>query len=188
MTDADVLPAFLGGMKTDPDGNPLCKSFNFDSERRKRLRRKGSLRKVKEGKGRLFKDRKYQNVIICAIQKKKLSKAPDAEKLTVTRLSKEERCFEVEEPGSYLEWEFETKTKDIGFVIYFKGQPESLPVELIPKQRIDTCYEPEKGLFRCEKPGKYVVVFDNSYSWMYPKEIYYRARIISPKDNETFYN
>ncbi|PRD29340.1 UNVERIFIED_CONTAM: Retinal-binding protein [Trichonephila clavipes] len=25
--DADVLPAFLGGNRTDPDGNPLCHSF-----------------------------------------------------------------------------------------------------------------------------------------------------------------
>ncbi|GFV53743.1 SEC14-like protein 3 [Trichonephila clavipes] len=25
--DADELPAFLGGNKTDPDGNPLCKTF-----------------------------------------------------------------------------------------------------------------------------------------------------------------
>ncbi|GFT48896.1 hypothetical protein NPIL_446151, partial [Nephila pilipes] len=25
--DADDLPAFLGGTKTDPDGNPLCNSF-----------------------------------------------------------------------------------------------------------------------------------------------------------------
>lgn len=25
--DADVLPAFLGGNRTDPDGNPNCNSF-----------------------------------------------------------------------------------------------------------------------------------------------------------------
>lgn len=25
--DEDVLPGFLGGSRTDPDGNPLCKSF-----------------------------------------------------------------------------------------------------------------------------------------------------------------
>ncbi|GFR13717.1 retinal-binding protein [Trichonephila clavata] len=27
LIDADVLPAFLGGKRTDPDGNPLCHSF-----------------------------------------------------------------------------------------------------------------------------------------------------------------
>ncbi|CAL1286853.1 unnamed protein product [Larinioides sclopetarius] len=27
MVDANHLPAFLGGTKTDPDGNPLCKTF-----------------------------------------------------------------------------------------------------------------------------------------------------------------
>lgn len=25
--DENVLPAFLGGKKSDPDGNPLCKTF-----------------------------------------------------------------------------------------------------------------------------------------------------------------
>lgn len=29
--DADVLPAFLGGNRTDPDGNPNCETFVSDS-------------------------------------------------------------------------------------------------------------------------------------------------------------
>ncbi|GBN71336.1 SEC14-like protein 2 [Araneus ventricosus] len=129
--DADDLPAFLGGNRTDPDDNPLCPSFITHGQK---VPKRYYLRHAE----------------------KKLSKAPDVEKLTVTRNSKEERCFEVKEPGSYLEWEFETKTKDIGFVIYYieDAAEEPQAVELIPKQRIDTCYEPEKGLFKCEKPGK----------------------------------
>ncbi|GFT12710.1 hypothetical protein NPIL_278961, partial [Nephila pilipes] len=51
---------------------------------------------------------------------KKLSTAADAEKITVTRFSKEEISFEVTEVGSYLEWEFETKNKDIGFSLNFR--------------------------------------------------------------------
>ncbi|CAL1286876.1 unnamed protein product [Larinioides sclopetarius] len=159
--DADDLPAFLGGNRTDPDGNPLCPSFVIHGEK---VPKQYHLRHAE----------------------KKLSKAPGVQKLTVTRNSKEERCFEVKEAGSYLEWEFETKTKDIGFVICYVEEEEA--IELIPKQRIDTCYEPEKGLFKCEKPGKYVVVFDNSYSWIYPKEVYYRARVRAPGDQSVLPN
>ncbi|GFU80672.1 hypothetical protein TNCV_1549391 [Trichonephila clavipes] len=30
IVDADVLPAFLGGNRTDPDGDPMCKSFKYN--------------------------------------------------------------------------------------------------------------------------------------------------------------
>ncbi|GFS67840.1 SEC14-like protein 2 [Nephila pilipes] len=155
----DDLPVFLGGNRTDSNGDPLCKSF-------------------------IVHGQKIPKKFYLCNTEKKLSKAPDAEKLIVTRFSKQEKYFEVKEPGSFLEWEFETKNKDIGFVIYFKENfsEKTNLVELIPKQRIDTCYEPEKGLFRCDKPGTYIVVFDNSYSWIYPKEIYYRARVRLPND------
>ncbi|GFS64188.1 SEC14-like protein 2 [Nephila pilipes] len=73
------------------------------------------------------------------------------------------------------------KNKDIGFSLNFRRNAFEEPVALVPKQRIDTCYEPEKGLFKCDEIGMYTLVFDNSYSWMYPKEIYYRARLKSPR-------
>ncbi|GFU20964.1 retinal-binding protein, partial [Nephila pilipes] len=128
LIDADDLPAFLGGNKTDPDGNPLCNTF------------------VRHGK------RIPKSYYLCNVEKK-LSTAADAEKIIVTRFSKEEITFEVTEPGSFLEWEFETKNRDIGFSLNFKRNNFEEPVELVPKQRIDTCYEPEKGLFKCEEIG-----------------------------------
>ncbi|GBM52234.1 SEC14-like protein 2 [Araneus ventricosus] len=156
--DAEVLPAFLGGKRTDPDGDPLCKSFVVHGQ------------KVPE---KYF----FTNC------EKKLSKAPDAKKVTVTRFSKEEVRLDVRLPGSFLEWEFETKSKDIGFGVFFKAG-DARPVELVPKQRIDTCYGPERGLFKCLKAGTYTIVFDNSFSWMHPKEIYYRIRIRNPDEAE----
>ncbi|GBO21161.1 hypothetical protein AVEN_194357-1, partial [Araneus ventricosus] len=86
---------------------------------------------------------------------KKLSMDPDVEKLTVMPLSKEEITFDVKEENSYLEWEFETKNRDIDFSLLFKGEsPEGIEhVVFIPKQRMDTCYEPERGCFKCEKVG-----------------------------------
>ncbi|GFT49346.1 retinal-binding protein [Nephila pilipes] len=128
LVDADELPAFLGGNKTDPDGDPLCKTF------------------IKHGQ-------KIPESYYFCNTKKKLSTASDAEKITVTRFSKEEINFEVTEAGSYLEWEFETKDRDIGFSLNFRRNDFEEPVALVPKQRIDTCYEPEKGLFKCDEIG-----------------------------------
>ncbi|GFT49348.1 SEC14-like protein 2 [Nephila pilipes] len=155
LVDADVLPKFLGGTKTDPDGNPLCKTF------------------IKHGQ-------KIPETYYLCNTKKKLSAAADVEKIIVTRFSKKEISFEVTEAGSYLEWEFETQDKDIGFSLNFRRNAFEEPDALVPKQRIDTCYKPEKGLFKCNEIGMYTLVFDNSYSWIHPKEIYYRARLRSP--------
>ncbi|GFS67841.1 SEC14-like protein 2, partial [Nephila pilipes] len=157
--DADVLPAFLGGNRTDPDGDPRCKTFITPAE--------------------IIPEKYYMRN-----SEKKLSKSLDATKLIITRLSKEEWSSEIKEAGSYLEWEFETKSKDIAFAVYFqeKSPNGSKPIEVIPKQRIDTCYEPEKGFLKCDKAGIYVVVFDNTYSWMFSKELYYRIKVTSPKE------
>ncbi|GFS55722.1 SEC14-like protein 4 [Nephila pilipes] len=146
--DADDLPV----NKTDPDGNPLCNSFIIHGEK--------------------IPERYY----LCNYEKK-LSVASDAKKLIVARSSKEEINFEVSKVGSLLEWEFETKNRDIDFSLYFKENELDDPIELIPKQRIDTCYDTEKGLFKCEKFGTYTIVFDNTYSWIHQKEIYFRARL-----------
>ncbi|GFT49340.1 SEC14-like protein 2, partial [Nephila pilipes] len=128
LVDADELPAFLGGNKTDPDGDPLCKTF------------------IQHGQ------KIPKSYYLCNTEKK-LSTAADAKKITVTRFSKEEISFEVTEADSYLEWEFETKDRDIGFSLNFRRNDFEEPVALVPKQRIDTCYEPEKGLFKCDEIG-----------------------------------
>ncbi|XP_055938946.1 retinal-binding protein-like isoform X2 [Argiope bruennichi] len=161
--EADDLPAYLGGNKRDPDGNPFCKSFIIRGQ---------PIPKTYQ------KQRRNRELVLQS----------DVEKLTVLPFSKEEITVQVEEKESYLEWEFETKDRDIDFSLFFRG--ESLEtfetVELIPKERIDTSDEPEKGCFLCEKTGKYTIVFDNSYSWLHSKEVYYRIGIKSPKNNELF--
>lgn len=161
--DADVLPAFLGGNRTDPDGNPMCYTFVIH--------------------GQIIPESYY----LCNSEKR-LINSPDAKKLIVSRFSKQERSFEVKEVGSYLEWEFETINKDIEFSIHFRDKSRKNSKkdseELVPKQRINTYYEPEKGILRCEKIGTYSIVFDNSYSWIYSKEIYFKARIRGNIDEE----
>ncbi|GBN93547.1 hypothetical protein AVEN_164836-1 [Araneus ventricosus] len=99
--------------------------------------------------------------------------------------SKEEATFVVKEGNSYLEWEFQTESRDIDFSLLLKREsPEGFEtIEVIPNQRIDTSCEPEKGRFKCEKVGNYSIVFDNSYSWLHSKEVYYRAGVINAKNN-----
>ncbi|GBO20032.1 SEC14-like protein 4, partial [Araneus ventricosus] len=161
--DGDGLPAYLGGTRTDPDGNPLCETFIF--------------------RGRPIPKSYYMNK-----KNKKLSLSSDAETLTVKPFSKEEICFEVKEENSYFELEFQTKNRDIDFSLYFKegASEDSEPVAIIPKQRIEASDEPEKGRFKCEKAGIYTIVFDNSHSWFYSKEVYYRAEIKGPRNDEIY--
>ncbi|GBO15295.1 hypothetical protein AVEN_166577-1 [Araneus ventricosus] len=93
----------------------------------------------------------------CYMQTRKKTLALDSNvnKLTVLPFSTEEITFTVKEENSYLEWEFETKNKDIDFSLLFKREsPEDMEyVVFIPKQRIDTSDESEKGCFKCEKVG-----------------------------------
>ncbi|GIY89631.1 SEC14-like protein 2 [Caerostris darwini] len=161
MVDTDQLPAFLGGNRTDPDGNPLCETF------------------LKHGK-------KVPEMYYRSISNKQLPLASDIEKLTLRPFSKEGILFKVNEDDLLLEWEFETKNKDVGFALYFQedSRQEGKPAQLIPMQRVDTCYEPEKGMIRCNGRGTYIVVFDNSYSWIHTKEIYYRIRLVNPDEVE----
>uniref|UniRef100_A0A2L2YTQ0 SEC14-like protein 2 n=1 Tax=Parasteatoda tepidariorum TaxID=114398 RepID=A0A2L2YTQ0_PARTP len=150
--DADILPAFLGGNRTDPDGNPLCKTF---------IRHGGNVPK------------EYY------FSKKSIQQEEDVEYLYVSRRLQVDVLVDVEDPGSALMWEFETTDKDISFGIYFKTLEGEL-VELVQKKRIETTWEPETGIHVCEKSGSYVLAFDNSYSWFLSKEIYYRTKIIPP--------
>ncbi|XP_015906516.1 retinal-binding protein [Parasteatoda tepidariorum] len=160
--DASDLPAFLGGKKTDPDGDPLCKSF---------IRHGGQI----PSKFHVSK------------AKSTLAKCKEAKKLVVPRAAFSEIELNVKEANSVIEWEFETKTRDIGFGLFFKeleaGDEEKI-VEIVSLQRLDTENFSETGMFKCDKPGTYILLFDNSYSWMRSKEIYYKVTVKSPKDHE----
>ncbi|GBN38869.1 SEC14-like protein 2 [Araneus ventricosus] len=159
--DADVLPAFLGGTRTDPDGNPKCPST------------------IKLAVAVPKKCYKTKNM-------HRLKEQPEARKLIVSRKSKMPIELSVVEAGSVIEWEFETESKDIGFALSYKesANNKSEGVELIPKQRIDTNFQTETGMFQCEKPGVYILMFDNSYSWIYQKEIYVKIGVVRPKERK----
>jgi len=159
IVDPEVLPAFLGGNRTDPDGNPLCLSVvtHGGTVPEKYFIKKTDTLANKQG----------------------------VEKLTVTRMSKTQLTLNVLEAGSYIEWEFETKVRDIGFALYYKqSHLDTKLKDIIPKQRIDTAMSSETGMYKCTKPGIYVIEFDNSYSWLFGKEIYYKVSVVKNELNE----
>ncbi|GBM70790.1 SEC14-like protein 2 [Araneus ventricosus] len=159
--DADVLPAFLGGTRTDPDGNPKCYST------------------IKHGVNVPKEYYMTKNT-------HRLKGQQGVNKLVVSRKSKMPIELNVMEAGSVIEWEFETESKDIGFALFYKesANNKSEGAELIPKQRIDTNFQSETGMFLCEKPGVYILMFDNSYSWIYQKEIYVKVGVVRPKERK----
>ncbi|XP_054714859.1 SEC14-like protein 2 [Uloborus diversus] len=163
--DADQLPAFLGGTRTDPDGNPRCNSFVVH--------------------GGLIPEKHYIHK-----SKRSLANMPGVKEITLSRASFHEEPVEVREGQSLLEWEFETKSRDIGFGLFYQdiSSGEEKMVELVPIQRIDTDEYSESGVFKCEKEGKYVILFDNTYSWLRPKEIFFKISVISPEDHAKNFN
>lgn len=87
--------------------------------------------------------------------KRSLASLPDAQKIVLTRATFHEIFNNVDIPGSYLEWEFETKTKDVGFGLFYQTnvEGEDQMKEIVPLQRINTDDYAEHGMYRCEKPG-----------------------------------
>ncbi|XP_015923577.1 SEC14-like protein 2 [Parasteatoda tepidariorum] len=156
--DADVLPAFLGGTRTDPDGNPLCTSF------------------IKHGKK--IPEELY-------LKQRSLISENGVKKLIVKRSSFSEVMLLVDEPSTFIEWEFETASRSIGFGLFFKNEsnPCTEIEELIELQRFEAAVE--TGIYKCQKTGTYIIVFDNSYSWLYSKELYYRIRLRMPNEESS---
>ncbi|CAL1296156.1 unnamed protein product [Larinioides sclopetarius] len=153
--DADVLPAFLGGNRTDPDGNPNCNSFIVHSgpiPEKYYLTKDFSKMMAKEG----------------------------ATCITIDRQSKVKIPVSVQYDGSILNWEYEVRSNDIGFGL----SSEMGESELIPVHKVETELKSETGRYRCKSADTYYIIFDNSYSWFNSKEICYRIWVIDPYDSE----
>jgi len=84
-------------------------------------------------------------------------------RLKVANGSKEQLEFRVESPGSTLRWEFFSEGGDIGFAIY-----QSNERKVVSKGRIVA----EEGQISTE-PGRYIVEFNNTFSYLRSKIIWY---------------
>ncbi|XP_035213492.1 retinal-binding protein-like, partial [Stegodyphus dumicola] len=118
--------------------------------------------------------------------RKSLAQAEGVKKITLSRGSYSQVTVEVQKCGSLIEWEYETNSRDIKFGLLFQemGINGKNVIELVPTQKIDTNDYPQTGMYKCGKVGTYLILFDNSYSWIRSKRIYYRVKVVPPEDQE----
>ncbi|KAL1435889.1 hypothetical protein MTO96_010659 [Rhipicephalus appendiculatus] len=91
----------------------------------------------------------------------------------------------VARPGEQLSWSFQTATGDLSFGIRYESPGSSVSEYLIEQQRLPSCYlVPERGRLVCDKPGTYVLEFDNSYSWVNSKTLAYFVDLLPPEDEK----
>ncbi|GFY55210.1 retinal-binding protein [Trichonephila inaurata madagascariensis] len=156
--DADVLPKFLGGNRTDPDGNPLCNTFLVHAG--------------------MIPEKYYLTKDFSKIAEKE-----GATYITVEKQSKFQVPIYIQYADSILNWEYEVKINDIGFGLIVETKSSDLQEkELIPIHKVLTELKSETGMYRCKEAGTYYIIFDNSYSWFSSKEIYYRTWVTNPFD------
>jgi len=98
--------------------------------------------------------------------------------------------YKVDQPGSMLRWNFWTDDKDIGFGVYRRQVDKAKPdeneelEELVASHRVNSHVIPEADTFPCDTAGTYVVKFDNSYSWMKAKKVWYFIEVVEPDTSQ----
>lgn len=104
--------------------------------------------------------------------------------VTIKRGSSVEISADITVPGSLLSWQFTTANCDINFGIFKKKvysiTKQSEMTVVVPSQRVNSHLVPEDGSILCEEPGIYIFQFDNNYSWLRCKHVFYRITIIKP--------
>ncbi|XP_046460717.1 SEC14-like protein 2 [Daphnia pulex] len=103
----------------------------------------------------------------------------DKKPLSICSGSKEKLEFEITQAGSVLKWDFHSEESDIAFAIYRKQGSEL--ISIVPHDRVDCHMSPEEGEIFCDYVGVYVVEFDNSFSYLRSKKIWYSITIESSK-------
>lgn len=158
--DKKQVPGFMGGELTDPDGNPKCNyMINWDSKI-------PSSYYLNEDRQRGGED------------------DPSMKAVTVAQRSCFEVPVEVQLPGSILKWVFRTKDYNIRFGLFYRHKKNQLE-ELMPLESVDCQVLPEENDFVCERAGTYVLQFDNSYSWLTAKALWYKVEVEMHENNES---
>ncbi|KAM4615793.1 SEC14-like protein 2 [Polymixia lowei] len=154
--DAEELPAIYGGKMTDPDGDPRCRT---------KIHHVGPV-----PTSYYVRDHVKMDYEQC---------------LTVSRGSTQQMEYEILFPGCVLRWQFASEGADIGFGVFLKAkkgewQKAAQMQEIVPSQRYNTHLVPEDGSLTCERPGVYVLRFDNTYSIFQSKRISFSVEVLLP--------
>nr|CAD7603047.1 unnamed protein product [Timema genevievae] len=154
--DDNQLPKHYGGTMTDPDGDPTCPS---------KIHPGGKVPKSFYLKNADDKGSSLATDSFCTIVVKK------GEKLKLPYI--------VAQEGSFLKWEFKTEGHDIKFGVLCKNADEKDTV-VIPIHRVTSHTVDEVGVITCPEPATYMVVFDNSYSYLRNKKLHYSIQVTPP--------
>nr|XP_019961578.1 PREDICTED: SEC14-like protein 2 [Paralichthys olivaceus] len=154
--DAEELPMIYGGKLTDPDGDPRCRT---------RINHVGPV-----PPSYYVRDHVQVDYEQC---------------LTVSRGSSEQLDYEILFPGCVLRWQFSSEGADIGFGVFLKAKKgewrkAAQMQEVVPSQRYNAHLVPEDGSLTCERPGVYVLRFDNTYSIFQNKRISFTVELLLP--------
>ncbi|XP_034027033.1 SEC14-like protein 2 [Thalassophryne amazonica] len=155
--DAEQLPVIYGGKLTDPDGDPRCRT---------RINHVGPVPTSYYVRDHVKVD--YEQC------------------LTVSRGSSQQLDYEILFPGCVLRWQFASEGADIGFGVYLKAKKgewmkAGQMQEVVHSQRYNAHLVPEDGSLTCERPGVYVLRFDNTYSVFQAKRISFTVEVLLPE-------
>ncbi|XP_076062028.1 SEC14-like protein 2 [Oratosquilla oratoria] len=154
--DPEELPQHWGGSRTDPDGNGKCPS---------QICLGGEVPK--------------SYYLKC----KSSSKTSINDKFTSVLLEKgctKDFEFDVTQAGSQLRWKFYTEDFDISFGVSRQCAGQEEPEVVVPFQRVNSQLVTEEGCLYCTEPGKYIITFDNQYSYMRSKTLFYNIEVLPP--------
>uniref|UniRef100_A0A3P9L707 SEC14-like lipid binding 7 n=1 Tax=Oryzias latipes TaxID=8090 RepID=A0A3P9L707_ORYLA len=150
--DPDQLPVLYGGTRTDPDGDPRCRTM------------------INYG-GTVPKSYYVQDAL----------KVQYDTSVTISRGSSLQLDFHIPAASTLL-WQFASEGADIGFGVYRRtkagGQQKvSEMLQVLPGQRYNTHMVPESSCLICSEPGV-VLCFDNSYSLLQSKKVSYSVEVV----------
>ncbi|XP_037122054.1 SEC14-like protein 2 isoform X2 [Syngnathus acus] len=148
--DAEQLPVVYGGTRTDPDGDPRCRTM------------------INYG-GTVPQSYYIQNSI----------KVQYDTTVSIGRGAVLQLDVHVSAPCSLLRWQFASDGADIGFGVFRRAETAEV-LEVLPSQRYNAHLVPEDNMITCPEAGVYVLSFDNSYSVLQSKRVSYTAEVLPP--------
>nr|KAI8753005.1 SEC14-like protein 2 [Biomphalaria glabrata] len=156
--DSDQLPAHWGGTCVDPDGNPRCPS------------------KICPG-GMVPKYYYLHNIAV---------DLSGFSEVIIPRGSSFQLDFVINDVGSALRWQFKTEGFDIRFGIFRRTKDVRQKLRdmepIVNSKRVKCQLFLEEGSVHCTQIGTYILRFDNAYSLVRSKKLYYLIEVLRPDE------
>ncbi|KAL6051972.1 CRAL-TRIO domain-containing protein [Balamuthia mandrillaris] len=98
--------------------------------------------------------------------------------VVVGRKAVHEVVVNVEASNLNLTWEFSTVDNDISFGVFGQEEGQKNRTEIVPLKRHASHVEPVQGSIAIDRPGRYVLVWDNSFSLWKKKQLTYQIQLV----------